>query len=212
MIKTCSAGNGSGSMSGDRPPNPKILRLDSSGLPVRWLNWQQATILYSLDRIAWTLGNHEFEFHGGYNRVTGIRSTIRVNSIVAVKGHTHRKGLHRKVPPLTNRALFLRDEHFCMYCGGQFDTSLLTRDHIIPVSRGGKDSWCNVVSACRACNTRKGGRTTDEAHMPLLAVPFVPNFAEYLALSNRRILADQMDFLRAQFGNNSRLFMNRRLA
>lgn len=199
-------------MTGDSPPNPKILRLDSTGQPVRWLNWQEATILYALDKIAWTLGNHEFEFHGGYNRVTGLRSTITINSIIAIKGHTHRKGRHHKVPPLTNRALFLRDQHMCMYCGGQFDTSLLTRDHILPVSRGGHDTWCNVVTACRACNTRKGGRTTDESHMPLLAVPFVPNFAEYLALSNRRILADQMDFLRAQFGNNSRLFNNRQLA
>ncbi len=196
-------------MTGDTPPHPKILRLDSSGQPIRWLNWQQATILYSLDKIAWTMGDHEFEFHGGMNRCTGLRSVVTINSIIAVKGHTHRRGRTRKVPPLTNRALFLRDEHMCMYCGGQHDNTLLTRDHVVPVSRGGKDTWCNVVTACRACNTRKGGRTAEEAHMPLLAVPFVPNFAEYLALSNRRILGDQMEFLRAQFGNNSRLLKHR---
>ncbi|GAB4356212.1 MAG: HNH endonuclease [Gammaproteobacteria bacterium] len=196
-------------MTGEAPPHPKILRLDSSGQPIRWLSWQQATILYSLGKIAWTMGEHEFVFHGGMNRHTGTRSVVTINSIIAVKGHTHRKGRVHKVPPLTNRALFLRDQHMCMYCGTQLENSLLTRDHIVPVSRGGKDTWCNVVTACRACNTRKGGRTAEEANMPLLAVPFVPNYAEFLALSNRRILADQMDFLRAQFGNDSRLLQHR---
>ncbi len=187
------------------PPNPKILRLDSTGQPVRWMSWQEATVLYALDKIAWTLGEHQFQFHGGVNRVSGQRSTVTVNSIVAIKGYTHRKGRAFKTPPLTNRALFLRDGNICMYCGGQFDSALLTRDHLTPISRGGGDTWCNVVTACRACNTRKGGRTADEAHMPLLAVPFVPNYAEYLVLSNRRILADQMEFLRAQFRSDSRL-------
>lgn len=192
-------------MIGEIPPHPKILRLDSTGHPTRWLNWQQATILYALNKIAWTLGEHDFEFHGGLNRTTGLQSIVTVNSIIAVKGHAHRKARTRKVPPLTNRALFLRDQHMCMYCGGEYDHSLLTRDHVVPASQGGTDTWCNVVTACRACNTRKGGRTADEAHMPLLAIPFVPNYAEYLALSNRRILGDQMEFLRAQFGKNSRM-------
>lgn len=82
---------------------------------------------------------------------------------------------------------------------------MLTRDHVKPVSRGGKDQWSNVVAACRICNTRKGNRLPEEAHMPLLAVPYVPNWAEYLALSNRRILVDQMDFLKSQFSQQERL-------
>lgn len=199
-------------MPGDCPPRPKILRLDNTGQPVRWLTWQEATILYTLDKIAWTMGDHEFEFHGGVNRTTGLRSTVTVNSIIAIKGHTHRKGRQRKVPPLTNRALFLRDSHICLYCGGQYDDTLLTRDHITPISRGGTDTWCNVITACRACNTRKGGRTAEEADMPLLAVPFVPNYAEYLVLSNRRILGDQMEFLKAQFREGSRLLQTRMMS
>jgi 5-methylcytosine-specific restriction endonuclease McrA len=92
-----------------------------------------------------------------------------------------------------------------MYCGVEFPDALLTRDHVTPLSRGGRDGWANVISACRACNTRKGGRTPEESGMPLLAVPFVPNYAEYLVLSNRRILADQMAFLKARFRHGSRL-------
>ena len=86
-----------------------------------------------------------------------------------------------------------------MYCGNKFRDELLTRDHVKPISQGGLDRWSNVVTACKHCNTRKGCRTPEEAHMPLLAIPYVPNWAEYLALSNRRILADQMEFLKSQF-------------
>jgi hypothetical protein len=63
-----------------------------------------------------------------------------------------------------------------------------------------------VVSACRRCNQRKGNRCLEEIDMDLLALPYVPNMAEYLALINsHRIRGDQMAFLRSQFGKNSRL-------
>ena len=72
------------------------------------------------------------------------------------------------------------------------------------MSRGGRDIWSNVVAACKACNARKGNRSPEEAGMALLAIPYVPNWAEFLALTNRKILADQMEFLRAQFSNQGR--------
>ncbi|MGD8832094.1 MAG: HNH endonuclease, partial [Pseudomonadales bacterium] len=108
--------------------------------------------------------------------------------------------------PLTNEALFRRDLNVCLYCGGTFSDGGLTRDHVVPTSRGGKDGWFNVVAACKRCNHHKGNRLLEECGMELLALPYVPNFAEYLALTNSgRILGDQMDFLRRSFGSNSRL-------
>ncbi len=178
---------------------PLILRLDISGTPVTWIPWQTAICLYSRDMIAWTAGQQSFTFRGGFNRHTGERSIIDINSIIAVKRSGSRKYLQRSVPPLTNRELFLRDAHLCMYCGKEFAEQQLTRDHVVPISKGGRDRWKNVVTACRACNTRKGNRVPEQAGMPLLAIPFVPNWAEYLALSNRKILGDQMEFLKSQF-------------
>ena len=178
---------------------PLILRLDISGTPIRWIPWQEAVSLYSRDLVGWTAGARTFTFHGGINRVSGERSAVTVNSIIAVKYSQRGHRLSHHVPPLSNHELFRRDGHLCMYCGRSFGPYALTRDHIKPLSRGGRDRWSNVVSACRSCNTRKGNRTPEEASMPLLAVPYVPNWAEFLALSNRRILADQMDFLRSQF-------------
>lgn len=156
--------------------------------------------------VAWDAGQTVFTFHGGVNRATGRRSRIRVNSIIAVRGTPrYQSSKEESVPPLSNRQLFLRDSHLCMYCGKQFPEYLLTRDHLLPLSRGGRDCWSNVVTACRACNHAKGARTPEEAQMTLLAVPFVPNRAEYLVLSNRRILVDQMAFLRKRFRSGSRL-------
>ena len=178
---------------------PLILRLDISGLPVTWIPWQDAVSLYCRDMVAWTAGEQNFTFRGGFCRKTGERSSVDINTIIAVKRSSHNKLVSRSIPPLTNRELFLRDAHLCLYCGHEFQEYELTRDHVIPLSRGGRDRWSNVVAACRQCNTRKGNRSPERANMPLLAVPYVPNWAEFLALSNRRILLDQMTFLKTQF-------------
>ena len=185
---------------------PLILRLDIAGAPVRWIPWQDAVNLYSREMIAWTAGDSVFTFRGGVSRLSGLRSIVEINSIIAVKRSNHLKQSKRSVPPLTNRELFLRDAYLCMYCGNKFKNALLTRDHIIPLSKGGLDRWSNVVTACRHCNTHKGDRTPEAARMPLLAIPYIPNWAEYLALSNRKILADQMEFLKSQFSGRRMLF------
>ncbi len=177
---------------------PLILRLDINGQPVNWVPWQEAACLYTRGRVAWTAGEHRFPLHGGHSRLTGEQSLLEINSIIAVHGEN--KALkHHTTPPLSNRELFRRDRHTCLYCGHEFRDPLLTRDHVKPLSRGGRDHWRNVVTACKRCNARKGSRSPEQANMPLLAIPYVPNLAEYLVLRNRRILADQMEFLRVQF-------------
>ncbi|TNW08178.1 HNH endonuclease, partial [Xylella fastidiosa] len=111
-------------------------------------------------------------------------------------------------PALTNQALFARDDHLCLYCGQQFSRFQLTRDHVIPISKGGLDTWENVVTACFHCNSLKANRTPQQAGMRLLAVPYRPSWIEHLILSNRNILADQMAFLKAQLPKRSKLSRN----
>lgn len=94
-----------------------------------------------------------------------------------------------------------------MYCLAALPDRQLTRDHILPVSQGGEDVWMNVVTACVACNQRKGARTPEEAGMRLYAVPYTPSYVEWLILRNRTILADQMAFLRTRCPKNSPLRM-----
>ena len=103
------------------------------------------------------------------------------------------------------RALLEDQHHLCAYCGHEYGAMRLTRDHVVPLSQGGRDTWMNLVTACRGCNQRKGGRTPERAGMQLLYAPYVPNRAEYLILSNRHILADQMDFLARHLPTQSRV-------
>ena len=98
-----------------------------------------------------------YRIRGGYSAKSGARSVIEVNSIIATRGDTRtlERNRDRYTPPLNNRTLFKRDANLCMYCGLQFRASELTRDHITPISRGGRDVWTNVVTACRRCNNHK---------------------------------------------------------
>jgi len=67
----------------------------------------------------------------------------------------------------TKRAILTRDEFTCAYCGKKADTV----DHIQPQSRGGQNTWTNLIAACKKCNNKKADRTPQEANMKLLWQP-----------------------------------------
>ena len=71
--------------------DPLILRLDIAGRPQRWIPWQDAVVLDSREMIAWTAGERTFTFYGGVNRLSGCRSRITVNSIIAVRGYSPKR-------------------------------------------------------------------------------------------------------------------------
>ena len=185
--------------------HPLILTLDQHGAPHRWVSWQHACIYAARGQVAWETGDTRFTFFGGRCRLTGERSEISTRSIIAIRGRALSGASLMAVPPLSNRELFHRDRHICAYCAKEGSPQRLTRDHVIPVSQGGRDLWMNVVTACRPCNQKKSGRTPEQAGMGLLYAPYVPNKAEYLILCNRNILADQMDFLSQHLPMRSRL-------
>ena len=177
-----------------------IVDMDSMYGP---MSWQDATCLYVRGAVAWTLGDPCLSVHGGTCRETGLRSVLQLHPIVAARSHVRGHALD-PTPALTNTALFARDQQLCLYCGREYPRQQLTRDHVLPLSRGGRDTWENVVAACFHCNSRKGGRTPQQASMPLLAVPYRPSWIEHLILSNRNILADQMAFLKNHLPRNAR--------
>jgi len=186
---------------------PPILKLDITGSPTSWISYTDAVRLWSLDRVIANLGSERFLVQGGINARSGQRSSVQIASIILTRGRSKISKEQRKfVPHLTNRALFRRDAHVCLYCGEQFSSTHLTRDHVIPLSRGGHDTWENVVTACFRCNNQKGNQTLEEwGRYELIAVPYVPNKAEYLYLQNRKIIADQQAFLMARFSRHGRL-------
>lgn len=75
---------------------------------------------------------------------------------------------------LTHQAIFRRDNHSCQYCGIDCTSKNISIDHIIPKSKGGKNTWINLVTACVSCNNKKGSKTLDECGMALRRLPFTP--------------------------------------
>ena len=129
--------------------HPQILRLDASGQPIEWITWKKAVTYQVTGDVSWSLGEVEFSFHGGENRITGLTSVVTTASIIAVKGEAKGKRKY-KIPVLTNSQLFKRDRCICAYCGNKFPEAKLSRDHIMPRSKGGADTWMNVVTACKS--------------------------------------------------------------
>jgi 5-methylcytosine-specific restriction endonuclease McrA len=185
----------------------EILRTDVAGMPLEWVDYRDAVRLYHTDQVAYECGSPMLRVRGGICARTGRRSSIEISSIIATVGTPRISLLAREdyAPPLNNFALFKRDASICLYCGETFLSSRLSRDHVTPISAGGLDVWTNVVTACRRCNHHKAGRTPEQAGMELLAVPFTPTYAEYIYLKGRRVLADQMEYLRAHFPRSSPL-------
>lgn len=184
-----------------------ILQVDVRGTPQDWLSLEDAAMLISGGRVSWSAGRDVHTLRGGISRMTGLVSELSVPAVIATSGAS-RIDLADQVPPLgaSNRRLFERDFHMCAYCGDRFGHTSLSRDHVIPVSRGGEDSWTNVVTACKRCNQAKGARSLAQFGKELLYVPYAPNWFEgfILARGGRRMLADQMEFLLARVGPNSR--------
>ncbi|MEM7283508.1 MAG: HNH endonuclease [Pseudomonadota bacterium] len=185
----------------------QVLRVDVSGMPLEWIDYRDAVRLYHTEQVSYVCGSTLYRLHGGICARTGKRSILDVNSIVATMGHA--KILDKTgsdySPPLNNQTLFKRDDYYCLYCGLRFLARDLSRDHVTPLSQGGADLWTNVVTACRRCNNHKAGFSPEQANMQLLAVPFTPTYAEYIYLKGRRVLADQMEFLKVHFPRTSPL-------
>jgi hypothetical protein len=182
----------------------QVLALDITGAPRKWVSAETAVGYYARNMVAYEFGNVERIYRGGWQR-NGHRSQIRVSNILAVHGPEFIAHDFAKAPSLTSEKLFARDRCLCAYCGVQYRERDLSRDHVTPSARGGRDTWMNLVTACRACNARKGSRTPEEAGMPLRYLPYVPSRWEDFILANRHILVDQMEYLLAKVPAHSRL-------
>ncbi|MCA2984039.1 MAG: HNH endonuclease [Gemmatimonas sp.] len=107
---------------------------------------------------------------------------------------------------VTNTFLFARDDYQCQYCGRRSSElkprESLTRDHLIPMSRGGTNEWSNVVTACSSCNTRKANRMPAEIGMHPLHAPVEPHFV-HLSWAVRRLTPIQAQYIRTFYGEET---------
>jgi len=107
---------------------------------------------------------------------------------------------------VTNTFLFARDDYQCQYCGRRSSElkprESLTRDHLIPMSRGGTNEWSNVVTACSSCNTKKANRMPAEIGMHPLHTPVEPHFV-HLSWAVRRLTPIQAQYIRTFYGEDT---------
>jgi 5-methylcytosine-specific restriction endonuclease McrA len=121
------------------------------------------------------------------------------------------KAPRRAIATVSRRAVFARDDYRCQYCHRtQADLrhrECLTRDHLVPLSRGGTNDWTNVVTACSSCNTRKGNHLPEECGMLPLHSPHEPHFV-HLAWAVRRLTAPQAKYIRMFYGKDALQALN----
>jgi 5-methylcytosine-specific restriction endonuclease McrA len=103
--------------------------------------------------------------------VRSQREVFRLPAVVVMNRHVKSRRKVRLWVTPTRRLVFSRDGFRCQYCGIGISMKTGTRDHVLPLSRGGPDVLSNVVAACRDCNGRKDARTPEEAGMRLLSQP-----------------------------------------
>ena len=185
-----------------------VLIADAAGRPKDWVNFELAAAYYTRDKVIWETGEKLKRFTGGINAKSGERSYLEISSIVGVSGELLCDSFFSKQSLYADRyIMYARDRYMCAYCGDVREPKSLTIDHVHPKSKGGKNTWSNCVTACKPCNLRKGSKTLEKFGMELLYVPYAPNVYEKLILQNRKILADQMEFLIKKVPKHSRLHL-----
>jgi 5-methylcytosine-specific restriction endonuclease McrA len=122
--------------------------------------------------------------------VRSPNQTFPVPTSIALKHFVKGRMVFRTKAILTQRNLFIRDQYTCQYCGRNKQqlrsSEFLTRDHVVPRHRGGKDIWENVVTCCNPCNNKKAYHLLEDINMTLLKFPTAPTIFELWTRQQKR--------------------------
>lgn len=162
----------------------RTLVLNAGHEPVQLIRWQRALCLVLLEK-AEVLSEYGRKIRS-VDRIFPLPGVIRLKIYIR---SFHHRGLLR----CTRKNVFARDDHRCQYCLRRFPVKELTLDHVLPRSRGGRDSWSNIVSACSGCNRRKGDRLPSECGMQLQRRPRQPGISDLLSRDEYSFFADWLE-------------------
>lgn len=141
--------------------------LNASYEPLHIVSWQKAIQLLFQGKVE-VVEESDLE-------VRTVSLTIKIPAVLRLLNYIT-LGKKRQLIRFSRTNIFIRDHYRCQYCGNQFPRALLTLDHVVPVVQGGGKSWQNIVTSCKACNQRKGGRTPAEAGFRLIKKPEEPTW------------------------------------
>jgi 5-methylcytosine-specific restriction endonuclease McrA len=140
----------------------QTLVLDQGYQPINTVHWTKAMRYIAKDKVD-VLEEYEHE----------VQCNIGMPAVVRIR---HRIQTHKQRIKFSRQNVLARDRFKCQYCGAGGPDVILTFDHVVPRSRGGKTEWGNIVMACQDCNGRKANRTPAEAGMSLRARPARPSW------------------------------------
>jgi 5-methylcytosine-specific restriction endonuclease McrA len=143
------------------------LVLNASFEPLQFVTWQRALQLVFQGKVEIVEESDQ--------EVRTVRLTFKVPSVLRLLTYVPLKK-KKNLVRFSRANVFTRDHNTCQYCAKILSRSSLTLDHVIPIVQGGGKTWENIVTACKPCNQRKGGRTPLEASMALIRRPRCPNF------------------------------------
>lgn len=128
-----------------------------------------------------------------YIEVRSPSVTFKAPVMVALKEYVRNRKIFKTTATLTQRNLFIRDGYTCQYCNRHKSQlrnfEFLTRDHIIPESRGGKNTWENLVTACSTCNNKKADYNLEDTKLTLQKKPVMPTLFElWMKTSHKRLV------------------------
>ena len=152
----------------------RTLLLNATFEPLKIISWQRAITLLTQGKV---------EVIDSYDReVRSVSISFRLPSILRLlKVVKVRRG--GKEVRFSRVNIYQRDRYRCQYCGNKYHSENLTFDHVIPLVQGGETTWRNIVTACLACNNRKGGRTPRQAGMRLIRKPVKPKWIPVVTIT-----------------------------
>jgi 5-methylcytosine-specific restriction endonuclease McrA len=152
----------------------RSLLLNASFQPLQVISWQKALQLFFSGKVEVVEASDKV--------IRSVSLQIRMPLVIRLLKYVPQK-TRRNIVRFTRNNIFLRDHYTCQYCGNKPSFGQLTMDHVVPVVKGGTKSWENIVTACRGCNLRKGGRTPEEANMRLKQQPKQPLWLPFMGLN-----------------------------
>eukprot|EP00892_Ulva_mutabilis_P001192 jgi/Ulvmu1/11073/UM007_0255.1 len=149
----------------------RTLMLDSSYRPVAVINWQKAMVLEWMQKV------DVLEYYSDVS-VASASEVFPLPAVMRCRAYVQRPRRRSRMM-VSKRNILLRDRHMCQYCGSRAE---LTIDHVVPVSKGGELTWSNCVTACRACNAKKGNKTLQQLGWTVRKPPTEPQAHELAPL------------------------------
>jgi 5-methylcytosine-specific restriction endonuclease McrA len=173
----------------------RVLLLNASWEPLRIVSWQRAILLYFSEKI------EIVEYADSYIR--SAHTQMQLPSVVRLKRYIAPRRLS-KILRFSRHHVFMRDRFKCVYCVKSFSMKDLTLDHVVPVVKGGKRTWTNIVSSCVPCNQRKGAKTPQEAGYKDFRLPKEPSAGFLPDLLFFKDIPDSWDVYLRHYSVNSK--------